>query len=311
MRARSPLDRYSRSATRASAVVIRSYSTSFGAATRLLGRRHRSHVRNVYALVRVADELVDGVTEGAGLTRDEQAAALQRLEAEVARAITSGYSSDLIVHAFAQTARAAGIDASLVTPFFASMRADLPAPSDDGAGPDPDADAGANDGRLRGFDAEQHGVYVYGSAEVVGLMCLRIFTRHRSLDALQQHRLERGARSLGAAFQNVNFLRDLADDTARLGRSYLATQERLTDADRIDWVRRIEAELADARAVLPLLPKDARTAVRCALNLFSALSRRISRTSIDELYARRVRVPDWQKSVIIARSIARTATEAR
>ncbi|MBS3182321.1 MULTISPECIES: phytoene/squalene synthase family protein [Leucobacter] len=282
---------------RASAVVIRSYSTSFGAATRLLGRRHRAHVRNVYALVRVADELVDGVTEGAGLTPGEQADALQRLESEVGRAIGSGYSSDLIVHAFARTARAAGIDAALTAPFFASMRADLPAPTDTA--------------ELRGFDAEQHGAYVYGSAEVVGLMCLRIFTRHRSLDALEQHRLERGARSLGAAFQNVNFLRDLADDTDRLGRNYLGTQERLTDADRIDWVRRIEAELADARAVLPLLPKDARAAVRSALNLFAALSRRISRTTIDELYARRVRVPDWQKTAIIVRSIARTAGETR
>lgn len=299
MKARTPLDRYSRSAMRASAVVIRSYSTSFGAATRLLGQRHRPHVRNVYALVRVADELVDGVTEGAGLTRDEQADALQRLEAEVCRAVDCGYSSDLIVHAFAQTARAAGIDASLTAPFFASMRADLPAPNTD------EAD------QLRGFDAEQHGAYVHGSAEVVGLMCLRIFTRDRSLDALERHRLERGARSLGAAFQNVNFLRDLADDTNRLGRNYLGTQERLTDADRIDWVRRIEAELADARAVLPLLPKDARAAVRCALNLFAALTHRISRTSIDELYARRVRVPDWQKTVIISRSIARTVAETR
>lgn len=299
MKARTPLDRYSRSAMRASAVVIRSYSTSFGAATRLLGQRHRPHVRNVYALVRVADELVDGVTEGAGLTHEEQADALQRLEAEVCRAIDCGYSSDLIVHAFAQTARAAGIDASLTAPFFASMRADLPAPNTD------EAD------QLRGFDAEQHGAYVYGSAEVVGLMCLRIFTRDRSLDALEQHRLERGARSLGAAFQNVNFLRDLADDTDRLGRNYLGTQERLTDADRIDWVRRIEAELADARAVLPLLPKDARAAVRCALNLFAALTHRISRTSIDELYARRVRVPDWQKTVVISRSIARTVAETR
>ncbi|GAA2188800.1 squalene/phytoene synthase family protein [Leucobacter alluvii] len=297
MRADTPLDRYTRSAMRASAVVIRSYSTSFGAATRLLGRRHRAHVRNVYALVRVADELVDGVTEGAGLTPGEQADALQRLESEVGRAIGSGYSSDLIVHAFARTARAAGIDAALTAPFFASMRADLPAPTDTA--------------ELRGFDAEQHGAYVYGSAEVVGLMCLRIFTRHRSLDALEQHRLERGARSLGAAFQNVNFLRDLADDTDRLGRNYLGTQERLTDADRIDWVRRIEAELADARAVLPLLPKDARAAVRSALNLFAALSRRISRTTIDELYARRVRVPDWQKTAIIVRSIARTAGETR
>ena len=281
---------------RASAVVIRSYSTSFGAATRLLGARHRGHVRNIYALVRVADELVDGVTDGAGLSRGEQADALDRLEAEVMRAVGLGYSSDLIVHAFAQTARAAGIDAALITPFFASMRADLPA-TDDGAP------------AVRGFTAEQHGAYVYGSAEVIGLMCLHVFTRDRSLDALERHRLERGARSLGAAFQNINFLRDLADDTDRLGRNYLGTRDRLTDADRVEWVRRIEAELADARAVLPLLPKDARAAVRCALNLFACLSNRIARTSIDELYARRVRVPDWQKSQIIARSIARTAVE--
>lgn len=326
MKPQSPLDRYSRSAMRASAVVIRSYSTSFGAATRLLGTRHRAHVRNIYALVRVADELVDGVTDGAGLSPGAQRDALDRLEAEVGRAIETGYSSDLIVHAFAQTAREARIDATLTAPFFASMRADLPMPggpaaadaaqtspttersTTTGAAPANDADAPHH---VRGFSAEQHGTYVYGSAEVVGLMCLRVFTREQRLDALQQHQLERGARSLGAAFQNVNFLRDLADDTERLGRNYLGSGNRLTDADRVDWLRRIDAELADARAVLPLLPKDARTAVRCALDLFACLSRRIARTSIDELYARRVRVPDWQKSEIIARAIARTAVEAR
>ncbi|WP_053387352.1 phytoene/squalene synthase family protein [Leucobacter japonicus] len=319
MKPQSPLDRYSRSAMRASAVVIRSYSTSFGAATRLLGARHRAHVRNIYALVRVADELVDGVTDGAGLSADAQRDALDRLEDEVGRAVATGYSSDLIVHAFAQTARAARIDASLTAPFFASMRADLqvpvtPANEHPGANSAEHPAASASEDpphRVRGFDAEQHGTYVYGSAEVVGLMCLRVFTREQQLDALQQHRLERGARSLGAAFQNVNFLRDLADDTERLGRNYLGSGDRLTDADRVDWLRRIDAELADARAVLPLLPKDARTAVRCALDLFACLSRRIARTSIDELYARRVRVPDWQKSEIIARAIARTAVETR
>ncbi len=319
MTARTPLERYSKSAARASAVVIRSYSTSFGAATRLLGPKHRSHVRNIYALVRVADELVDGVTDGAGLSEQQQREALDRLEAEVERAIDCGYSSDLIVHAFAQTAREAHIDQGLISPFFASMRADLAPVSgtageggDAGASGDAGSAASAGDAaRIRAFDAEQHGAYVYGSAEVVGLMCLRIFTRDRRLNALEQHRLERGARSLGAAFQNVNFLRDLADDTARLGRNYLGSAARLTDTDRIDWVRRIEAELADARDVLPLLPKDARSAVRSALNLFAELNRRIARTSIDELYSRRVRVPDWQKSQIIARSVARTAWEKR
>ena len=219
----SPLKRHTCASEYAAEQIIHADSTSFGTATRLLGERHRAHVRNIYALVRVADELVDGASAEAGLTPDEQRFALDRLEQETERAVLSGYSSNPIVHAFAHTARASAIDEELTRPFFSSMRTDLAA-----AGTDDDA-SGRPTAALLCFGAAEHADYVFGSAEVVGLMCLRVFIRNESPSADQLSVLTHGARRLGAAFQNVNFLRDLADDTGRLGRSYLSKNGRHDD----------------------------------------------------------------------------------
>ncbi|MFC8039708.1 phytoene/squalene synthase family protein [Paenarthrobacter sp. NPDC057355] len=287
---------FTRTAERAANQVIAAYSTSFGLACKLLGPRHRQHVRNIYALVRVADELVDGVTAEAGLSYQEQCDALSHFIDETHRAVKLGYSSDLIIHAFAQTARAARIDDSLIDPFFESMRTDLGERTSAPAGP------------LR-FDADAHQGYVHGSAEVVGLMCLRVFMRDENIDDGDAAALEHGASRLGAAFQNINFLRDLADDTTRLGRSYLGTSEHLVDRDRMEWVRTIRAQLADANAVIPLLPRDARAAVRSALSLFTALTDKIEQTTVDELYRSRVRVPDAVKAGLAARAVASTWME--
>lgn len=282
----TPLEHYDEVAHRAANAVIESYSTSFGAATRLLGVRHRQHVRNVYALVRVADELVDGVCTEAGLDEGHQTHHLDEYESATYRAIESGYSSDLIIHAFARTARECGIEREIITPFFNSMRSDI----------------------TETFDHEE---YVYGSAQVVGLMCLRVFIRGMDHTAAERARLEHGAKQLGSAFQNVNFLRDLADDTGRLGRSYLSDHAVLTDRDRDEWVRLIEGQLDDARSTLPLLPKDARRAVRSALSLFSALNKRINKTPTADLYRHRVRVADPRKLALIARAIGQTMVEAK
>jgi phytoene synthase len=290
---------FTRTAERAANQVIAAYSTSFGLACRLLGSRHRQHVRNIYALVRVADELVDGVTAEAGLNYEEQCEALTHFIDETHRAVNIGYSSDLIIHAFAQTARAAGIDETLIDPFFASMRTDLGERSAAPAAPALP---------LR-FDSEAHQGYVHGSAEVVGLMCLRVFMRDQTIDDADAAALEYGASRLGAAFQNINFLRDLADDTNRLGRSYLGTSDHLEDSGRLEWVGTIRAQLADAGAVIPLLPHDARAAVRSALALFSALTDRIEQTTVDELYRSRVRVPDAVKAGLAARAVASTWME--
>ena len=286
---------FSRTAEVVAHDVIDAYSTSFGIATRLLGKRHRAHVRNIYALVRVADEIVDGVASEAGLSPNEQAEALVRYRDETHRAMGCGYSSDLVVHAFALTAREAGIDESLTQPFFDSMLADVTGLS----------------GEQAVFDAREHTEYVYGSAEVVGLMCLRVFLRNSIVSDTEQERLVHGARSLGAAFQNINFLRDLADDTARLGRSYLGVEGTLTDGDRDRWVSEVRHQLAEAKEAIPLLPIDARAAVRSAWELFAALTNKVARTSASELYRRRIRVADPIKLGIAARALMVTLKEGK
>ncbi|PRI11356.1 phytoene/squalene synthase family protein [Leucobacter massiliensis] len=153
------------------------------------------------------------------------------------------------------------------------------------------------------FGDEAHAAYVYGSAEVVGLMCLRVFTADGGYTQGELERLEHGARRLGAAFQNVNFLRDLADDTERLGRSYLGQRATVDEALQARWVATIREQLADAADALPLLPRDARVAVGCALRFFSTLTDRIAAVPAATLHERRIRVPGPQKTWLIARSV--------
>lgn len=285
----SPEEKFSRTASAAASTVITSYSTSFGWASRLLGRRHRHHVRNIYAMVRVADEIVDGAAAGAGLDGKGQQDLLDEYQAQTHRAVATGYSSDLVLHAFARTARCSGIGTELIDPFFASMRADL-----SGSPTTPE--------ELRS--------YVYGSAEAVGLMCLQVFLREEDLSEPQRAYLTHGARQLGAAFQHVNFLRDLAEDQDQLGRHYLATGDRITPAEHARWIRQIRHELDEAAEVIPYLPRDCRAAVSSAHMLFSELLRRLARTDTDTLYRQRVRVPHPVKAQLVARATAGTMTAA-
>jgi phytoene synthase len=280
----TPNHRYDDVAQASAAQVIAGYSTSFGWATRLLAQPVRTHVRNIYALVRVADEIVDDPDPAlAPAWRRQQ---LDELEAETYRALDSTRSSNLVVHAFALTARRFGIGPKLVGPFFASMRADLV--------------------RSR-HDAQSLSEYVHGSAEVVGLMCLRVFTGG---DAAAYERLRPGAQRLGAAFQKVNFLRDLADDHDQLGRTYFPGLDpaAFSDAHRDELLDDIDADLAAAAEAIRLLPDSSRRAVRAAHALYSALSRQLRSTPAARIREARVRVPDGQKAVILMRVLAgRTA----
>jgi phytoene synthase len=266
---------YDRLADQTASLVIRRYSTSFGMASRLLGAGIRQSVANIYALVRVADEIVDGGAEDAGLDRIQAERMLDAYEAETERALAEGYSADLVVHAFARTARSAGFGVELTRPFFASMRADL---------------------SQTAHDADSFAAYVYGSAEVVGLMCLRVFVKDaaRPYGADELDTLESGARALGAAFQKVNFLRDLAADHDKLGRSYFPGIDvtRLTEDEKNTLLDDIDADLSRAAATLPLLPRSSRKAVALAQRLFAELSRRLRRTPASALLRTRVRVPD-------------------
>lgn len=270
---------YDRVAEETAAIVIRRYSTSFGLASRLLGDDVRQHVQNIYALVRVADEIVDGSGEAAGLDRLATGRALNALEAETEHAIEIGFSANLVAHAFALTARETGFGRELTAPFFESMRMDLTATE---------------------HDQSSFERYVYGSAEVVGLMCLRAFLQHHSTTADELARFEAGARALGAAFQKVNFLRDLAADFDALGRSYFpgVRVDAFTEHDKLRLLDDIDADLAVSAATVPLLPRSSRRAVALAQGLFAELSRRLRVTPAERLRTTRVRVPNPVKARI-------------
>ena len=279
------LSRYSDAAEASSATVIAHYSTSFGAAARLLDPETRRRVRSIYALVRVADEIVDGAAAEAGLSSAQQHEVLDGLEADTERAMASGYSANLVVHAFAGVARDAAFGTELTRPFFASMRRDLdPAP----------------------FAPEEIGPYIHGSAEVVGLMCLAVFLagEESPVDGARRVRLERGAIHLGAAFQKINFLRDLAEDWRTLGRNYFpgVDPDAFTEADKAAILDDIDRDLDIARQTLPELPRRARAAVSAAHGLFASLTARCRATPAAQIIATRIRVPDGEKLAIAVRS---------
>ncbi len=270
----------------AAAEVIRSYSSSFGLASRLLAEPVRTQVRNIYALVRVADEVVDNPDPG--LAPLARARMLDGLQDDLRHAMLSGYSANLVVHAFARTARSVGIDAAIVDPFFDSMRMDL---------------------ETTVHTPQSFERYVHGSAEVVGLMCLRAFVaapdaspaRSSTYDALAP-----GAQRLGAAFQKLNFIRDLADDHDLLRRDYFPglTIDRFCDADRDRILDDIDADLDAAAAVVPRLPASSRRAVRAAHATFAELGARLRRTPAAEIRRTRVRVPTTVKLRIAAGALS-------
>lgn len=280
------LELYSLAAHRAAREVIYSYSTSFGLATRILAKKYRPHVENVYAMVRVADEIVDGSAAQAKEVEQavDPAALLTEFEMETYRAMELGYSTNLIIHAFAQTARWAGIGKDIVEPFFFSMRQDLTDTEHDEAS----------------FKR-----YVYGSAEVVGLMCLAVFVQGANYSEEQKRQLVTGARALGSAFQKVNFLRDLAADFSRLGRSYFpgVSVTSFDEQTKQRLVADIKADLAESSKTLDLLPAGARRAVSAAQMLFQELNKTIEKTPASEMISRRISVGTLSKLLILIRAV--------
>jgi phytoene/squalene synthetase len=268
---------YDSVAEQTASMIIREYSTSFGLAARLLGKGVRQDVENIYGLVRLADEIVDGVAAYAGVSEKDIRRLLDELETETEAAMQRGYSTNLVVHAFALTARRTGIEPDLTRPFFTSMRVDITRVT---------------------HTPESFDEYVYGSAEVVGLMCLKAFLRGQDITDEQNDTFVLGARKLGAAFQKVNFLRDLSADIDALGRSYfpginIAT---FTEEDKVRLVADIDSDLAISGAIVPFLPSTSRKAVALAQNLFAELNRRIARTPASELKHTRVSVPTLVKA---------------
>ena len=281
------IDLYNKVAHDSASVVISEYSTSFGWATSLLPAGVRGQIKDIYALVRVADEIVDGSAAGSnGAQKVNIRKQLDDLEGEVYAAMKVGFSTNLIVHAFALTAVQVGITKAMIEPFFASMRADITKAK---------------------HTSKTFKDYVYGSAEVVGLMCLRAFIAGREdhYSPSEKTALDEGALALGAAFQKINFLRDLDADFRALGRSYFPgiTIETFNEEQKQFLVADIAADLIVAANSIRLLPRDVRPAVSAAQFLFQELTVKIARTPASVLISTRIRVSNPRKLVLVAKAL--------
>lgn len=264
------MDQFTIASYKASRVITDEYSTSFGLSIRLFKPALRPHIYAIYGLVRIADEIVD-TYRGA-----DSADLLNDLETETYRALQSGYSVNPIVQAYVTTARRFHIGKDLIEPFFASMRMDL---------------------TPRTYDQESYDRYIYGSAEVVGLMCLKVFLDDESA----YERLAPGARCLGAAYQKVNFLRDIAADVDGLGRWYfpVGSFASFDEAQKDAIVADIQADFTAAKKALDQLPASSRRAVLLSYKYYGKLLEKIRRTPALRLKQTRIRLPDAQKIALL------------
>ncbi|AKA97708.1 phytoene/squalene synthase family protein [Corynebacterium ulcerans] len=295
--ATTSLENFDRMSIKAAEKVITSYSTSFSFATQVLEPELRTDIRNLYAMVRTADEIVDGTAHAAGLTSAQTAKLLADYEREVLLAPTQRLHVDPVMHAYAISARRCHFKEEHVRAFFASMRRDV-------ASLTYDADKDYRD-------------YIYGSAEVIGLMCLSAFLVQRpssshpegsqSTHPYSQKDLDtmsKGARALGAAFQKVNFLRDWQEDATHLGRHYFpGAPHRLTDPFKRTVIADIRTDLAAALRAIPLLPGSAKVGVAAAAELFTELTNILDAMSAAEIMERRASVPTTTKARIMARAL--------
>lgn len=251
------------------------YSTSFGISSRFFSAAIKPHIYAIYGLVRIADEIVDTYK---GKDAGEQ---LDRLEAETYSAITVGYSTNPIVHAFAKTAATYGIDKQLSEPFFSSMRMDL---------------------HPQSYSDKDYKKYIHGSAEVVGLMCLHVFVDGNDAE---YKKLADGAAALGSAYQKVNFLRDMAADYKELGRLYFPglSFETFSESNKRAIIDDIKQDFSDAIPALTKLPPSSRRATMVSYVYYNELLTRLEKTPVQTLKTTRIRVPSPRKITLLIKTL--------
>jgi phytoene synthase len=250
-----------------SKLITTKYSTSFSNGIKAFDIRFRYPVYAIYGFVRYADEIVDT------FYGFDQRQLIDDFKAETFKAIDRKISINPVLHSFQQVVNQYHIEKELIDAFLTSMKMDL------------DKTAYDNDG---------YKTYIYGSAEVVGLMCLRIFCEN---DADLYDQLVPKARSLGSAFQKINFLRDIKADYEDRGRTYFPQVDftNFTEADKSDIEADIKKDFDDAFEGIKLLPKGSRLGVYVAYIYYLQLFKKISGTSAGTIMQKRIRVSDTHK----------------
>lgn len=257
-----------------SRITTKKYSTSFCSAIQLLHSDLRGPVYNIYGFVRFADEIVDS------FSGHDQELLLAEFKQATYDALDRKISLNPILHSFQETVSAYAIDRELIEAFFKSMEWDLTKTT---------------------YTEESYKEYIYGSAEVVGLMCLYVFC---SGNDCHYEKLKPYARSLGAAFQKVNFLRDVRSDFENLERTYFPQVDftNFTTSMKEDIEQEIAHDFAHAYEGILLLPVKARFGVYVAYKYYISLFKKIKRTEAAHIMQERIRVPNYSKAFILVRA---------
>jgi len=261
-----------------SKTVTESYSTSFSLATRMLSPSIRQDIYNIYGFVRFADEIVDSFHD---YNKEEL---LDNFEKELRYSITNKISLNPILNSFQKTLLKYDINIELVNSFLKSMRWDL-------------------DKKVY-LNKQEFDEYIYGSADVVGLMCLKVFV---SGDQDKFNQLKPYAMSLGSAFQKVNFLRDLKTDHESLNRSYFPNLniDKFDEKSKQFILNEIDKDFTNALKGILLLPSSARFGVYTAYKYYLKLLNKLRKTDPLKIKNSRIRVPNYQKINVLARSYVR------
>ena len=258
-----------------SKIVTTSYSTSFSLASKMLSDSIRQDIYNIYGFVRFADEIVDTFHD---YKKEEL---FNNFEVDMYAAIKNKISLNPILNAFQHTVHQYGIQPELYEAFMKSMRQDLH--------------------KSEYLTQAEYHEYIYGSADVVGLMCLKVFVKG---DETKYEELKHSAMKLGSAFQKVNFLRDLKADYEDLSRTYFPDTDlaQLDEASKQRIVKEIEADFEVGFTGIMKLPVEAKFGVYTAYIYYKKLLAKLKKTPSLEIKNTRIRVPNYQKFGLLAKS---------
>ncbi|MEL6917154.1 MAG: phytoene/squalene synthase family protein [Bacteroidota bacterium] len=258
-----------------SRIVTESYSTSFALATKMLDTSIRGDIYNIYGFVRFADEIVDT------FHAYDKETLFNNFEKDLEEALKQKISLNPILNAFQHTYHKYGLPHHLVASFMKSMRMDLV--------------------KTVYKTEEEYKEYIYGSADVVGLMCLKVFVKG---DTEKYKELKDAAMALGSAFQKVNFLRDLKADFEDLNRTYFPNTNlsELDEASKTRIVDEIRADFEVGYSGIVKLPNEAKFGVYTAYKYYTKLLQKLQNTPPMEIRNARIRVPNYQKFGLLAKS---------
>lgn len=266
------IDFFKQTSYRISELITKNYSTSFSLAVSLLDKEERNAIYAIYGFVRLADEIVDS------FDHFDKNYLLEKLKSDLDYALSNEISTNPVIFAFMDTVKKYRIEKEFIDAFIRSMEYDLHK---------------TNYKTQR--ELEQ---YIYGSAEVVGLMCLKVFCRE---DEHLFSELVPYAKSLGSAFQKVNFLRDINADMNKLGRIYFPEihSSTLDEKNKRTIIDSIEKDFEHAKKGIKKLPGKSKLAVSLAYHYYRSLLNKLKKVPASEILSRRIRVPDLQKIAIL------------